>query len=294
MARVAGTDIWILQLKRASWDEAFLSYSITEDGNSVPAKFEYFRGARAPMMPTEATGLKGQLRQETLHSKILGEDRKVTVYLPPVQRRGPLAMLLMADGQACREFAVVAEPMILAGTVRPFAIVGVHAATALPSASYDPTKDRRSREYLPIVDPTTATRHLRFVIQEVLPWATRRFHLSSKREDDALIGFSNGAAFVVYAALTHGELFAHALPFSANYDGSDQQVDRKRRLDLPYFHFAAGRLERPFETMSMHAHAHVQELGGRTEIRIYDSGHDMLMWKRALADYLPRVFPHHN
>ncbi len=43
--------------------------------------------------------------------------------------------------------------------------------------------------------------------------------------------------------------------------------------------------------MSMRANAHVQELGGSTEIRIYDSGHDMLMWKRALVDYLPSVFP---
>ncbi len=32
MTRVAGTDIWILQLKRAAWDEAFFSYAIVEDG----------------------------------------------------------------------------------------------------------------------------------------------------------------------------------------------------------------------------------------------------------------------
>jgi hypothetical protein len=33
----------------------------------------------------------------------------------------------------------------------------------------------------------------------------------------------------------------------------------------------------------------IQAWGGSSELRIYASGHDMLMWKRALADFLPEA-----
>jgi len=287
---IAGTDIWIVRLKKPSWDEAFFSYSIIEDGKEEPGESGYFRGDRAPELALEAAHLRGEVREETIHSGILEEDRHVTVYLPPMRPRS-LPMLLMADGQACREFAGVAEPLILAGKVRPFAIIGVHASTGVP----DPEKDRRSKEYLPLLDPAVAERHLRFVIQEVLPWATRKFHLSNERSDRAITGFSNGAAFTIYAALAHGELFADALPFSATYDGSNRDgSDPEPPASLPRFHFAAGKLEPPMEFMTTRASSRVQAWGGSSELKIYDSGHDMLMWKRALADFLPDVFPPHK
>ncbi len=31
-----------------------------------------------------------------------------------------------------------------------------------------------------MLDPSAAERHLRFMIREVLPWATRRFQLSAR------------------------------------------------------------------------------------------------------------------
>jgi enterochelin esterase-like enzyme len=292
LSHIDGTDIWMVQLRRPSWDEAFLSYSIIEDGKAAAGGSGYFRGKHAPEPALEATSLRGEVREETIHSSVLDEDRYVTVYLPPTRSRG-LSMLLMADGQLCREFARVAEPLILAGKVRPFAIIGVHASTnAQAAGSYDPTKDRRAQEYLPLVDPVIAERHMRFVIEEVLPWATQRFHLANRRGDRAVVGFSNGGAFAIYAAISHGELFADALAFSPNYDGSNRDgSDPNRLASLPRFHFAAGKLEPHFETMTRLANSRVQAWGASSEIRIYDSGHDMLMWKRALADFLPEVFP---
>jgi enterochelin esterase-like enzyme len=292
LSHIDGTDIWIVQLRRPSWDEALLSYSIIEDGKAAAGGSGYFRGNRAPELALEAANLRGEVREETIHSSLLDEERHMTIYLPPTRSRR-LSMLVMADGQSCREFARVAEPLILAGKVRPFAIIGVHASTnAQPAGSFDPTKDRRSQEYLPLVDPVIAERHMRFVIEEVLPWATQRFHLENRHGDRAVVGFSNGAAFAVYAAISHGELFANALAFSSNWDGSNRDGSEPNRpASLPRFHFAAGKLEPPFETMTRLANSRMQAWGASSEIRIYDSGHDMLMWKRALADFLPEVFP---
>jgi enterochelin esterase-like enzyme len=289
---IDGTNIWIVQLRRPSWDEAFLSYSIIEDGKAVAGGSGYFRGDHAPLLAFEAPSLRGEVRDETIHSSVLGEDRDVTVYLPPTRSRG-LSMLVMADGQSCREFARVAEPLILAGKVRPFAIIGVHASTnAQLARSYDPTKNHRAQEYLPFEDPDGAERHMRFVIEEVLPWATRRFHLVNERGDRAVVGFSNGGAFAVHAAISHGELFADALAFSPTWDGSNRDGSEPTRPTiLPRFHFVAGKLEPNIETTTRRANSRMQAWGASSEIRIYDSGHEMLMWKRALADFLPEVFP---
>jgi len=292
LSHIDGTDIWIVQLRRPSWNQAFLSYSIIEDGNAAVGGNRYFRGSQAPELALEAASLRGEVREETIHSRVLDEDRDVTIYLPPTRSRG-LPMLVMADGQLCREFARVAEPLILAGKVRPFAIIGVHASTnAQLAGSYDPTKNHRAQEYLPLVDPDGAERHMRFVIKEVLPWATQKFRLASRRGDRAVVGFSNGGAFAVYAALARGEVFADALAFSPSWDGSNRDgSEPSRPASLPRFHFAAGKLEPNFETTTRRANSRMQAWGASSEIRIYDSGHEMLMWKRALADFLPEVFP---
>jgi enterochelin esterase-like enzyme len=292
LSHIDGTDIWIVQLRRPSWDEALLSYSIIDDGKAAAGGSGYFRGNRAPKLALEAANLRGEVRGERIHSSVLGENRYVTIYLPPTRSRD-LPMLVMADGQSCQEFARVVEPLILAGKVRPFAIVGVHASTnAQAAGSYDPAKNRRAQEYLPFEDPVIAERHMRFVVEEVIPWATQRFHLANRRSDRAVVGFSNGAAFAIDAAMSHGELFADALAFSPNWDGSNRDgSDPNRPLTLPRFHFAAGKLESNFETMARRANSRIQAWGANSEIRIYDSGHEMLMWKRALADFLPEVFP---
>jgi enterochelin esterase-like enzyme len=292
LSHIDGTDTWIVQLRRPSWNEAFLSYSIMEDGNAAIGGSGYFRGERAPEPAPEATSLRGQVLEEWIHSDVLDEDRDVTIYLPPTRSRG-LPMLLMTDGQSCREFSRVAEPLILAGKVRPFAIIGVHASTnAQRAGTYDPTKNRRAQEYLPFEDPVIANRHMRFVVEEVIPWATQRFHLAARRRDRAIVGFSNGGAFALYAAISHGELFGNALAFSPTWDGSNRDgSEPSRPTMLPRFHFVAGKLEPNLETTTRVANSRMQAWGASSEIRIYDSGHDMLMWKRALADFLPEVFP---
>lgn len=63
------------------------------------------------------------------------------------------------------------EPAILAGTVPSVVLVGVHNAV-------DPARvwpDRRAQEYLPGISRRRFDAHLRFVTDEVVPWAAGRF-----------------------------------------------------------------------------------------------------------------------
>jgi hypothetical protein len=126
-----------------------------------------WRGPRAPAALPAAESLRGTVQQHLLDSAVLGAPRGVTVYRPP-GHQGPLPGCVLADGESARGFAHILEPAILAGTVPPVLLVGVHNAG-------DPTSrwpDRRAQEYLPGHHRRRFDAHLGFVVDEVIPWAT--------------------------------------------------------------------------------------------------------------------------
>jgi enterochelin esterase-like enzyme len=287
MTRVPGSDLWMMRLKMRGWEKAFFSLSFFPRSNGAE---DSFFGPRAPEAPAKASPLKGRIVQKSIESQHLGVSRGISVYLPPgvAESGSGLPVLFMADGQACETYARIAEPLITSGRVAAFVIVGVHSA-AVPRA-FDPSRDGldpRSKEYVPRIGGETAARHMRFFIEEVLPWATRELGVSGRRRDRAVFGYSNGGVFAAYAGVEHGNEFAHSLPFSMGIAVARPSGHRS----LPEFHFAAGKLEPGFIGTTREMHGLVKELGAKSTFDEYTSGHDSLMWQVALAEYLPRVFP---
>jgi enterochelin esterase-like enzyme len=291
MTRVPGTHLWVLQMKMHGWEQAFFSYSFisrSEPKSSDPA-IGYFRGPNAPEFPSTQQTLRGRLTERTLHSKRLNEDRKITIYLPPGARNKQMPALFMADGQSIGGFARVVEPLIAAGRIAPFVIVGVHASLSPLDVSKprDVAQDRRSQEYLLAVAPEKFANHMAFFIEEVLPWAAREYGLSTNREDRAIFGFSSGAAFATAAALLHPDVFANALPFSICFP----RVPDKPVEALPSFHFVAGELEPDCAAGTSRVYELVRSWGARASFDSFPSGHDPLLWQLALARSVPEVFP---
>jgi enterochelin esterase-like enzyme len=277
MSRISGSDVWALQLRAASWEAAFFGYAFRSQPATPFSGFRYFRGPKAPALPAEKTTLAGRLIETSIASRHLGENRAITVYLPPRVAEANVPALFMADGESVWQYARVLEPLIDAGAIKPIAIVGVHSGQG----------ERRAREYIAGVDAEAFAKHLAFFVDELLPWATSEYGISRERRDRALFGYSNGADFVAAAAVNHPELFAHVLPFST---GMRIQGPRPDAVDLPRFYFAAGELE-PFITSTRAAHEAVQSWGAASSFDVYRSGHDALLWSVALVDIAPRVFP---
>jgi enterochelin esterase-like enzyme len=302
--RVAGsTDLWALQLKWTQWPQTFLSaqFMATADVSNSPLSLgrptltarEDFRGKTAPPVPPIAASLRGTVSHSSLKSRFLGATKEISVYLPPERTAGPLPVLYLTDGQELLPFAALVEALISSGRIRPIAIVAEHAGQYTGDASkpFDPGLDDRAREYLPTVDPPRFELHMRFFVEELLPWAEQRFGLSAARADRAAMGYSNGGAFAGALGAQHPESFATVMPFSPASrlkDGRALQGDLTR---LPAFLFAGGELESPFLTSARTDAEWLKSLGVKAELRTYWSGHDILQWQQALADYLPHVFP---
>ncbi|RYG39642.1 esterase family protein [bacterium] len=280
-------DLWVAQATMKDWDRVFFTYTLKQDGKTTRP---VYYGSRAPRAPKSAEGLLGSLQTTAFPSKELGESREITVYLPPGGGT-KLNAVYMADGQSCEAFAKVLEPLILAKRVAPTAIVGLfHGLYKGDGAKYDFAQDFRAREYLKIADPERFESHLRFVTEEVIPWAEPKFGLASGAAHRALFGFSNGGAFALVASAERPEIFGSVLPYSiAVYDRDElrKTVEGKR---LPRYWLAAGTLE-SFVQATGEAETILKGGHARVQFDRYVAGHDSALWQMAFAQALPKVFP---
>lgn len=282
MTRIENSNVWYLQLKRKDWERMFFSYRFapTRAARLEETPMQEYRGPLAPQLHRVAV-LKGRIVTRTIRSKYLNDDRPVSIYLPP-NARSKLPVLFMADGSFTETFARVIEPLITRGTIKPIAIVGIHESQAPINAR---GIDRRTEEYVSLVAPEIAAAHMQFFIEEVMPSMTNEFNLSNRREDRAIFGFSNGAAFASTVGSRHPSVFAHVLPFSLNLPRTE--VAKK---DAPIYYFAAGELEPYFLSATRNAHEQAIASGAASSNRVYMSGHDLLMWQLALSERLPDIF----
>ena len=280
-------NVWFGQARMKDWNQAFFDYSMNEGGKMVKHQF---RGSKAPALPKQAEKLKGYFKIFTLSSKNLGEDREVEVYVPP-HTEATIPVVVMADGDSTESFAKVSEPLILSKKVAPFAIVGVHHGEYKgASDKYEFEKDFRAREYLKVMDPDRFGLHLKFVCEEVLPWAREKFHLSSRREDTAVFGFSNGGAFAMSAALDAPEVFGTSMPSSVAAFDPKALAEVADKGKNTRFYFVAGKLE-VFMNNTQNAVKILKDKAAQCTFDSYVSGHESNMWRLGFTRDIVKVFP---
>lgn len=147
-----------------------------------------------------------------LESKILGNSRDITVYLPPGydsgDRRYPV--LFLNDGQnlfdPLRAFipgqhwrvAEAADAAIGERTAAPMIIVGIDNAGAARIDEYTPTHDDDRKS------GGRAADYGRFLVEELKPLIDERYRTTS---DAALGGSSLGGLVTLFLGLTHPDVF---------------------------------------------------------------------------------------
>jgi predicted alpha/beta superfamily hydrolase len=151
------------------------------------------------------------------HSEVLGNDRDITIYLPPGYNdrddvRYPV--LYMNDGQNLFEperafipgqnwrLAEAADEKIGARTARPMIIVGID------------NNDSRIDEYTPTHDAARkaggkADDYARMIIEELKPIIDAGYRTLTDAPDTALGGSSLGGLATLYIGLTHPAVFGH-------------------------------------------------------------------------------------
>lgn len=172
-------------------------------------------------------------RIETFESKILGNHRQTTVYLPAgyderADRRYPV--LYMQDGQNLfdPERAYVpgndwqlqhaADKAIGERTAAPLIIVGVDHAGPGRMDEYTPVLDTRHK------GGGRAAEYARFLIEELKPAIDARFRTLPDSENTGVGGSSLGGLVSLYLVLKHPEVFRRAAVMSPSVWWSERAI----------------------------------------------------------------------
>jgi Predicted hydrolase of the alpha/beta superfamily len=166
--------------------------------------------AKATLAP-QASGLGEPF---TLTSEVMGMDREINVLLPPgyadqPDRTWPVVYLL--DGGQAQDFpmyAGIAAQLMAEGQMAPVIVVGVASMDRQNELTWRST-DRRILRQWP--NHGQSDRFRRFLEREVKPWVEQRYRT---RGDDAVLGESAAALFIVETFLNTPELFDRYLAVS--------------------------------------------------------------------------------
>lgn len=284
---IPGSDLWAIKLRVENASAATFSYIFVPIIGNQPQQpstdYQVWRGPDAPPAPPTSDPLQGTVETIEFESTALGTTRTVEVYLPPNHDPAvPTKTLYLADGYVVTRYAPIVEARILAGDLPPVILVGAYPGN-------DPTRRRdiRAEEYLPGRNRATFEQHADFFLNELITWAETTYGASTNREDRAVFGLSNGAAFASWMGTNHPEIFGAAIVFSQGWE-----VDYEPPADaLPVrFYLEAGTLEPHFHSETNRWRQVLEEAGIEVSYHERVAGHDSVQWREEIGNALVWVF----
>lgn len=289
---IRGTGLAGITVRIPRIREAFFDVGTT--GPTADSRLSLVRGPDAPPAPAISKPLIGKTEPFSITSRILGEVRRGTIYIPPNTAQGArLPVIYLADG-AISNFAPILEAAIRDGRVTPTIIVGIDAAQGTAKGCAEPC-DRRGLEYLidwnaknPRGDSPFG-RHLRFVTDELIPYVDSHYPASPHREDRLTSGYSNGAAWALAAAEMRPDLFGKVLAMSS---GSKAVAGYADQLKDTRVYAGAGLLEGgTAHQRTREAATAADRAGADVKFRDMVAGHSFAMWDILFADGIGWLLP---
>jgi len=240
----------------------------------------------------------GSVACHRLQSRILDNERRVWVYLPPVYEPGgeQYGLLLLFDG--CTYIDHIPTPTILDN---------LYAAKRLPPLVAvmltNPNGKTRGRE-LPCYPPFAD-----FLSQELLPWIRHRYHVTTDPARTVVAGASYGGLAAAFAGLRRPDLFGNVLSQSGAFwwkpegDPEDEWLVRQFAVGptLPLrFYLDVGLLENKTDTclsqlaVNRHLRNVLHAKGYSVSYAEFSGGHDVLCWRGTFSDGLMALIDNHN
>jgi len=143
----------------------------------------------------------------TLDSKLMGETRRINVYLPAGYREradAKVPVLYMPDGGIAEDFLHVAGLMQVSmanGTMRPFMLVGIENTQRRRDMT-GPTEVARDRKIAPVVGGAATFRA--FIRDELMPEIDRRYRTTG---ETAIVGESAAGLFIMETFVLSPDMF---------------------------------------------------------------------------------------
>lgn len=315
LTRLPGTDLWFKTYRlpndtRESYQFAVGGENLTDPFN--PRQFVFpgdpeigftgwassiFELPAAPSQPWIAPRPGVPQGQVTLHrfrEETLDHEYRVWVYTPPAftTTGAPYGWLLMFDGWFYLDLApapITLDNLLAAGRLPPLVAI-------LVGHPWDKHRRRDLACYPPFEQ---------FLMDELVPWARRTYHLTGDPARTAVVGASLGGLMAAYMGLRHAGVFGNVLAQSGYFgwkpteDEADAWLVRQYATSpaLPLrFYIEAGWFEthvpsplpglRDFLAGSRRMREVLLAKGYPVHYSEFSSGHNPLHYRGSLADGL--------
>ena len=245
-----------------------------------------------PWIENNRDAPRGEMHPHRVASKILGNERAVSVYTPPgyTKEKGPYGMMLLFDLESYTTIVPTARIMnnlIAAGEIPSMIVVMIGNVE----------RDKELPCYAPFAE---------FLATELIPWARENYAISEDPAKNVVGGSSYGGLAASYFAFAHPELIGNVLSQSGSYwwaPGWDwyRPVDSMETewLTKEYAHAETKPLrfymdvglreggEPSMAVVNRHLRT-VLEAKGYTIVkyREFNGGHEYINWRGTLADGL--------
>jgi enterochelin esterase-like enzyme len=234
----------------------------------------------------------GSVHIDSIHSSALKRAVKCYVYTPPGYetsgKKYPVLYLLHggsgdpSNWTSSGSADIIADNFIGHGKMKEMVIVMPHAE--FPRAQ--PYTEDVRKKWL-----DTFQHHL---LEEVMPFAEKRYRITGTRADRWLAGLSNGGSQTLHVGFSRPDLFSVMAPFSTRLrDGFEADYPTlkdaaKFNASMRLFYFACGELDHNWEGFKT-SHAGLKKLGIRHDWVATPGAHTWYNWRRYLSDLLPRL-----
>ena len=160
----------------------------------------------------------------TINSKVLGETRRINVYLPPgytESSKASFPVLYMPDGGIAEDFLHIAglvQVSVGNETMRPFLLVGIENTERRRDMT-GPTENEKDKKIAPRVGGSATFR--KFIRTELMPQIKMRYRTT---DETAIVGESLAGLFVVETFLLEPDLFDTYIAFDPSLWWNNQKL----------------------------------------------------------------------
>ncbi len=244
----------------------------------------------------EAVKQHGTVSHPWYESKILGMNRRLTVYTPygyeanPKKKYPVLYLLHGAGGDeeawiSMGRTAQILDNLIEKGLAEPMIVVmpNGNANQAAARTLNIPEKQMDWR------DPSLQNAYVKSLCEEIVPFIEKNFRANPKPASRAIAGLSMGGGHTISASILYPEMFDYICPLSAAGQATPEQIATLKKAGVKLYFLACGDTDFLFEG-SKTLDKTLTEQGLDHIFYVSDGGHVWSNWRLYLNTFAQKLF----
>ena len=247
----------------------------------------------------KATDKRGTVSNPWYDSKILGINRRLTVYTPygyekDTKTKYPVLYLLHGAGgdeeawSSMGRAAQILDNLIEKGLAKPMIVV-------MPNGN--PNQQAAQTMGLPTTqlnfrDPAMANAYVRSLVEEIVPFIEKNYRVVAKKSHRAIAGLSMGGGHTIAASGLYPDTFDYICPLSMGSQRTEQldaQLQGIKKAGYKLYWLACGNTDFLFDSANQ-LDAALTANGLEHTYFVSEGGHTWANWRYYLNTFAPLLF----